>query len=78
MVQGADSTQLKEMVRRNKTESRGPWGTESTWLAKAERRHQADCDSDCPGGPLVKKSPVNAGDIDSMPHVGRFHMPRAN
>ena len=39
MVQGADSNQLKEVVR-SKTESRGLWGTESTGLGKAEWRHE--------------------------------------
>ena len=36
--------------------------------------------SDLPGDPMVKvkNSPVNAGDTDSMPHLGRLHMPWGN
>ena len=31
-----------------------------------------------PGGPVVKKSPVNAGNTGLIPVLGRFHIPRAN
>ena len=30
------------------------------------------------GGPVVKYPPANAGDIDSIPGPGRFHMPWVN
>ena len=28
-----------------------------------------------PGGSVVKNPPANAGDMDSIPGLGRFHMP---
>ena len=28
---------------------------------------------DFPGGPVVKNLPVNAGDMDSIPGLGKFH-----
>ena len=31
---------------------------------------------DFPGGPVVKNLPANAGDMGSIPGLGRFHMPR--
>lgn len=40
---------------------------------KSERRRE-----DFPGGPVIKNSSVNAGDIGSIPGLGRFHMPRDN
>jgi len=33
---------------------------------------------DSPGGPVVKKLPVNAGDMGSIPGPGRSHMPLGN
>ena len=33
---------------------------------------------DCPGGPIVKNLPANAGDTGSVPGWGRFHMPWGN
>ena len=33
---------------------------------------------DFPGGPVVKKLPANAGDMGSIPGLGRFHMLRGN
>ena len=27
-----------------------------------------------PGGPVVKNTPANAGDMGSNPNLGRFHM----
>ena len=30
---------------------------------------------DFPGGPVVKNLPANAGDVGSIPGMGRFHMP---
>ena len=33
---------------------------------------------DFPGGAVVKNPPVNAGDIDSSPGLGRSHMPWSN
>ena len=40
---------------------------------KSERRRE-----DFPGGPVIKNSSVNAGDIGSIPGLGRFHMPWDN
>lgn len=34
--------------------------------------------SDLPGGPVVRNSPANAGDMDSTPCPGRSHMLRSN
>ena len=31
---------------------------------------------DFPGGPVVKNPPSNAGDMGSIPGLGRSHMPR--
>ena len=31
-----------------------------------------------PGGPVVKNSPINAGDTDSMPGLGRSHVLQDN
>ena len=33
---------------------------------------------DSPGGPAVKNSPDNAGDMDSIPGPGRFHILKGN
>ena len=33
--------------------------------------------SDVPGSPVVKNLPANAGDMSSIPGLGRFHMPRS-
>ena len=33
---------------------------------------------DFPGGPVVENLPANAGDMDSIPSLGRAHMPRSN
>ena len=33
---------------------------------------------DFPGGAVVKNSPANAGDMDSIPGPGRSHMPWSN
>ena len=30
------------------------------------------------GGPVVKKPPANAGDMSSIPGLGRFHMTQGN
>ena len=30
------------------------------------------------GGPVAKNPPVNAGGMDSIPDLGRSHVPRAN
>ena len=32
---------------------------------------------DFPAGPLAKNPPANAGDIGSIPDLGRLHMPRS-
>ena len=33
---------------------------------------------DFPGGPVVKNLPANAGDMGSVPGLGRSHMPQGN
>ena len=33
---------------------------------------------DFPGGEVDKNLPANAGDTDSIPGLGRFHMPQKN
>ena len=33
---------------------------------------------DFPGGTVVKNSPANAGDMGSIPGLGRSHIPRSN
>ena len=33
---------------------------------------------DFPGGTVVKNPPANAGDMDSIPGLGRTHMPQSN
>ena len=32
----------------------------------------------CPGGPVIKSPPANAGDTGSIPGLGRVHMPWGN
>ena len=36
------------------------------------------CFVDFPGGPVIKNLPDNAGDMGSIPGLGRFHMPQSN
>ena len=31
-----------------------------------------------PGGTMVKNPPARAGDLGSIPHLGRPHLPRGN
>ena len=33
---------------------------------------------DLPGGPVVKNPPANAGDMDLIPGLGRFHVPQGH
>ena len=33
---------------------------------------------DFPGNPVVENSPANAGGVDLIPGLGRFHMPWSN
>ena len=33
---------------------------------------------DFPGNPVVENSPANAGGVDLIPSLGRFHMPWSN
>ena len=35
-------------------------------------------DRDCPGGAVVKNLPANAGDMGSIPRLGRSHMLQSN
>ena len=37
-----------------------------------------DRPEDFPGGPLVKDLPASAGDMGSIPGLGRVHMPQGN
>jgi len=55
---------------------------------KDDTKHNEHCDKclekgtwcweditlDCPGGPVVKNLPVNAGDMSLIPALGRLHM----
>ena len=36
------------------------------------------CFVDFPGGPVIKNLPDNAGDMGSIPGLGRFHIPLSN
>ena len=36
------------------------------------------CSSDLPGGPMVKNPPTSAGDLGSIPGLGRPHVPGGN
>ena len=40
--------------------------------------HQKIYKQGFPGGAGVKNPPANAGDTDSNPGLGRYHMPRSN
>ena len=42
------------------------------------RKQQIRKSVDFSGGPVVKNPPANAGDTDSIPGLGRFHMPWGN
>ena len=33
---------------------------------------------DFPGGTVDKNSPANAGDMGSISHLGKYHMPQSN
>ena len=33
---------------------------------------------DSPAGPVAKNPPANAGDVDLIPGLGRFHMPQGH
>ena len=67
------------------------WGAKiphASWPKKQNRKQKQYCNKlktfkngphwDLPGGPLVNNPPVNAGDTDSIPSLGRFHMPQGN
>ena len=54
----------------------GAWGKEYSGLWKLEKARNGF--SDFPGDPVVKNSPANAGDMGSIPGLGRFHMPEGN
>ena len=43
-----------------------PWG----WIKKDPE--------DLPGGPVVGRLPAKAGDMDSIPDLGRLHKPQGN
>ena len=40
----------------------------------AQRAEQEQTQRHLSGGPVVKNLPANAGDMGSMPGLGRFHM----
>jgi len=44
----------------------------------AQRTEQEQTQGDLSGGPVVKNLPANAGDMGSMPGLGRFHMTWGN
>ena len=37
-----------------------------------------ECQAGFPGGSVVENLPANAGDMNSIPDLGRFHMPWSN
>ena len=41
---------------------------------KLSQEHFKNCYVDFPGGPMVKNSPANAGDMDLIPDRGRSHL----
>ena len=43
-----------------------------------KKRSTSKITQDFPGGPVVKNSPANAGDVGLIPGQGRFHMPQGN
>ena len=52
-----------------------PWGVNTDhvcpqWLTKTY--------SDCPGGPVAKNAPANAGGKGLIPGLGRFHTQQGN
>ena len=44
---------------------------------KKEKKSESRTE-DFPGGPVIKNSSVNAGNIGLIPGLGRFHMPWDN
>ena len=49
-------------------------GKESSWNFVVIKKSVVDFS----GGPVDKNSPANAGDVGSIPGLGRFHMPWGN
>ena len=47
-------------------------------VIKMQTEHQNERSRDFPGGAVVKNPPANAGDTDSIPGLGRSHIPRSN
>ena len=54
-------------------------GNDTAWgkIRKKKKKNQSRREG-FPGGPVIKNSSVNAGDIGSIPGLGRFHMPGDN
>ena len=56
-----------------------PWLTSITLdLLRVRPDHSRQNAGDFPGGPVVKSLPTNAGDMGSIPGLGRSHMPWDN
>ena len=49
-----------------------------TQLIKVNLKWIKDLNDNFPGGQVVKNLPANEGDRDSIPGLGRIHMPRGN
>ena len=64
-TQGA---QVQSVVR--ELRSRMPHGE-----ANKKPKHTDKESWDSPDGPVVKNPPANAGNVGSIPDLGRFHMP---
>ena len=56
--------------------------TNSTLLFSCTPSMKAECREksslDFPGGPVIKNLPAKAGDMGSIPGLGRFHIPWGN
>ena len=50
-------------------------GPESNVSFLKDRKEDTE---DFPGGPVVRSLPANAGDMGSIPGLGRFHILRSN
>ena len=57
--------------------------THTQWKHKKERKERKEQNTennmqDFPGGTVNKNPPANAGDMGSIPGLGRFHVPQSN
>ena len=53
-------------------------GTKRAMSGRQKVKNQKRLSKDFPGDPVVKNLPANAGDMGSIPGLGRFHVPRGN